>query len=120
MNQTAPFNIDPFSGIQGMGSQATGLFGRGLLALFGIYLTPLAVGDAELTIGGIDNTKFESNLTFANNTGAGDWELSSTGISTTALFGTTRNIIFDSGTSNIVFSTNITEVWFPLLIAFGS
>ncbi|KAJ7594019.1 acid protease [Mycena floridula] len=126
-NQTAPFNIDPFSGIQGMGARAQGFFAalinQGLPSLFGMYLTPLAIGNAELTIGGIDNTKFNSkfgSLTFAPNAGAGNtWELSSPSISvngkTTSVLNVRRTVIFDSGTSNILFSTNTTEAMYALI-----
>lgn len=33
-----------------------------LVALFSLYLTPQAVGNAELTLGGIDNSKFTGKL----------------------------------------------------------
>ena len=61
-DQTPTFDPDPFSGIQGMSSVATGLFAgleaQGLPSLFGFYLTPKSVGNAELTLGGIDSSKF--------------------------------------------------------------
>ncbi|KAJ7601341.1 aspartic peptidase domain-containing protein [Mycena rosella] len=61
-NQTAKFGIDPFSGIQGMSARAQGLFAgliaQGLPSLFSLFLTPQAVGNAEMTVGGIDTTKF--------------------------------------------------------------
>ncbi|KAF7315441.1 Pepsin A [Mycena indigotica] len=127
-NQTPKFNIDPFSGIQGkrdrqqkkpggMGARAQGLFAslvnQGLPSLFSLYLTPLAVGGAELTVGGIDTTKFSGkfHLTFASlPAGSGaTWTLNSpqifvNGKSSTTLRAT-RNVIFDSGTSNILFPT---------------
>jgi len=123
-NQTPTFNIDPFSGIQGMGARAQGFFasliGQGLPSLFGMFLTPLAIGNAELTIGGIDNSKFNGSITFASQAGAGNtWELTSPRISvngkTTTLLSTRRTIIFDSGTSNVLFSTNTTEAIYALI-----
>ncbi|KAK0461292.1 acid protease [Desarmillaria tabescens] len=124
-DQTPAFSIDPFSGIQGMGAQATGLFAglvaQGLPSLFSLYLTPQAVGNAELTLGGIDETKFQGDLVFASLPAAqtGVWRLPSPGISvngqTTALLSTTRNIIFDSGTSNVLFSTDTTEAIYAFI-----
>ncbi|KAJ3743134.1 acid protease [Lentinula detonsa] len=122
--QTPTFDIDPFSGIQGMGARAQGFFAaliaRGLPSLFGLFLTPLSVGNAELTIGGIDETKFSSNLTFASQAGTGAaWELRSPGISvngkTTSLLNTPRTIIFDSGTSNVLFDTATAEAMYALI-----
>jgi hypothetical protein len=61
-DQTPTFAPDPFSGIQGMSSVASGLFAgleaQGLPSLFSLYLTPQSVGNAELTLGGIDSSKF--------------------------------------------------------------
>jgi len=106
--------------------------------LFSMYLTPKAVGNAELTLGGIDNSKFtgKSNSfqvpypmvpladsvsligapVFASlPSGSGStWQLVSPGISvngkTTSTLKTSRTIIFDSGTSNVLFSTNTANV----------
>ncbi|KDR75228.1 hypothetical protein GALMADRAFT_18662, partial [Galerina marginata CBS 339.88] len=118
-NQTPKFNIDPFSGIQGendksyrmnlwMGATAQGIFAalisQGLPSLFSLYLTPQSVGKAELTIGGIDNSKFTGTPVFASlPSGSGStWQLSSPGISvngkTTSVLNVPRTIIFDSGT----------------------
>ncbi|KAF8894062.1 acid protease [Infundibulicybe gibba] len=123
-NQTPTFNIDPFSGIQGMSAVAQGLFAslvnQGLPSLFSLFLTPNAVGHAEMTIGGIDNTKFSGNPTFASASGTGaTWQLASSGVSvngkTTSLLHTGRTIIFDSGTSNILFPTTTTEAIYALI-----
>lgn len=35
---------------------------NGAIALFSLYLTPKAIGNAEMTIGGIDTTKFTGVL----------------------------------------------------------
>lgn len=35
------------------------------IALFSFYLTPKRVGGAELTLGGIDHSKFRGSMTFA-------------------------------------------------------
>ncbi|KAF7321730.1 Pepsin A [Mycena kentingensis (nom. inval.)] len=116
-SQTPKFNIDPFSGIQGMGARAQGFFAslvnQGLPSLFSLYLTPLAVGGAELTVGGIDTTKFSGSLTFASLAGSGStWTLSSPQIFVNGRTSTTlqarRSIIFDSGTSNMFVALNPT------------
>jgi hypothetical protein len=122
--QTPTFDIDPFSGIQGMGATAQGFFAaliaQGLPSLFGMFLTPLSVGNAELTIGGIDESKFSGNLLFSSQASSGPtWELNSPGIfvngQTTSLLNSERTIIFDSGTSNVLFSTNITEAIYAFI-----
>ncbi|KZP03736.1 acid protease [Athelia psychrophila] len=117
-NQTAKFDIDPFSGIQGMGPVAQGFFAglerSGLPSLFSMYITPEKSGNAELTFGGIDSSKYTGALAYAAlPSSPQDWELTSTGIfvngATTPLLAQTRQIIFDSGTSNVLFSTDIAE-----------
>ncbi|KAJ7488313.1 acid protease, partial [Mycena latifolia] len=100
-NQTAKLAIDLFSGIQGLDASATGFLGglisQGLPSLFSFFLTPEAVGNAELTLGGIDPTKFKVNG------------------KTTPLLNATRNVILDSGTSNILFPTDTTNAMYALI-----
>ena len=97
-----------------------------------MYLTPQMVGNAELTLGGVDSTKFTGRLPFkpcpfkiktialgtpryaslaSHNS---DWSLTSPGLSvngkTNSILTKSRNIIFDSGTSNVLFSTDTAEV----------
>ncbi|KAM5531583.1 hypothetical protein V8D89_014752 [Ganoderma adspersum] len=123
IDQTAAFNVDPFLGIQGMGSQAEGFFAalidQGLDALFSMFLTPHTVGNAELLIGGIDDSKFTGDLIYADQSGDGDWVVSSTSISvngqTTEILDQARDIIFDSGTSNVLFSTQTAEAMYALI-----
>jgi len=127
INQTAPFDIDPFSGILGLSSITDpefffgALIKEGLPALFGMLLTPQAVGHAELTLGGIDESKFIGPLTFAPLSAEADdqWALDSPSITvngrTTPLLASNRSIIFDSGTSNIVFDQNTTEAMNALI-----
>ncbi|PCH43770.1 aspartyl protease [Wolfiporia cocos MD-104 SS10] len=120
INQTAAFDSDPYSGIQGMSSQAQGFFEgliqQGLPALFGMYITPYSIGNAELTLGAIDETKIHSPITYSElpANSEGSWQLNSTQITvngqTTSLLASNRTIIFDSGTSNAYFDTNTTEV----------
>ncbi|KAF4621422.1 hypothetical protein D9613_001022 [Agrocybe pediades] len=129
VNQTEKFDIDPYSGIQGLGASAQGLFealiNQGLPSLFSMYLTPKSVGNAELTLGGIDSSKFTGELIYGSlpPDPSGEpprlWLLQSPGISvngmTNDLLNTSRGIIFDSGTSNVVFSTNITEAIYSMI-----
>ncbi|KAJ7016573.1 acid protease [Mycena alexandri] len=124
-SQTAKFAIDPFSGIQGMSARAQGFFAaltkQGLPSLFSLYLTPEAIGGAELTIGGIDETKFNGTLTYADQSdeGSSTWTLTSPSISvngkTTSTLKQSRDVIFDSGTSNILFDTATTEAIYALI-----
>lgn len=91
------------------------LIGFLILALFSFYLTPEKNGNALLTFGGIDTSKYTGDLTYSDlSSGATYWTLDSTGISingqTTTLLGTARTIIFDTGTSNVMFDTDIAEV----------
>lgn len=123
--QTAKFNIDPFSGIQGMSARAQGFFAslvnQGLPSLFSMYLTPRAVGNAEMTLGGTDSTKFTGTPIFASLPAGGGatWRLTSPRLSvngrTNSVLTRSRSIIFDSGTSNVLFSTDTTEAIYALI-----
>jgi hypothetical protein len=124
-SQTAKFGIDPFSGIQGMGATASGFFAglinQGLPSLFSLYLTPKSVGNAELTIGGIDSSKYQGSLTYASLPffSGSTWQLSSPKIAvngkTTSTLSQSRTIIFDSGTSNVLFSTSTANAIYALI-----
>lgn len=86
------------------------------IAQFGFFLPPKGVGQAELTLGGADTTKFEGPLTFISQAQGGDghWNLPSNSISvngkTTSSLNATRDIVFDSGTSSLCFTKDTTEV----------
>lgn len=43
-----------------------GLILQGLPSLFSLFLTPSSVGNAEMTLGGIDSSKFEGSFVFFN------------------------------------------------------
>lgn len=92
------------------------------IAVFGFYLTPHAVGNAELTIGGIDHDKLQSPLvyvpveppdTFAA-LNFSLWVVNTTGISvngkTSHTLNQTLSLIVDTGTSNMVFPEQIAKV----------
>ncbi|KAF8986459.1 acid protease [Cyathus striatus] len=107
-------NLDPYSGIQDTHESLQGSF----------YMSPKLVGNAELTIGGINKKKYTGTPVYAPiHPGVGDlidiWQLDSPGIfvngNTTSLLNSNRTIIFDSGTSNVYFSTNITEAIYALV-----
>jgi len=124
-SQTADFESDPYSGIQGMSTQAEGLFAsliqQGLPSMFSLYLTPEADGNAELTIGGIDDSKFSGSLIYASvpSDNEGSWELPSSAIyvngQTSSSLKESRTIIFDSGTTNVLFPTSTTEEIYSLI-----
>jgi hypothetical protein len=122
-DQTPTFAINPFSGIQGMSPSLTGFFGslvkQGLPSVFSFLLTPNSVGEAELTIGGIDTSKFKGNLTYAGITSSSSWTLSSSGITvngkTSSTLNKRRSVIFDSGTSNMLMDTQTTEAMYALI-----
>ncbi|KZT08336.1 acid protease [Laetiporus sulphureus 93-53] len=125
INQTAAFAPDPYSGIQGMSAIAQGFFAglieQGLPAMFGMYLTPHTVGNAELTLGGVDESKINGTIEWADKVvdPYGDWQLNSSRISvngkTTLLLTSNRTIIFDSGTSNVYFSPDIANAIYALI-----
>ena len=82
--------------------------------MFGFFLTPNSTGGAELTLGGIDRTKFNTSILTANLSSDQLWQLtldaSYANGQTTKVLQAPFQVIFDSGTSNIVFPKNITEV----------
>lgn len=90
-------------------------------ALFSLYLTPHNTQEAELTIGGIDSSKYNGSLTYAPlPAGSGStWQLSSPQIAvngkTTSTLKAKRDIIFDSGTSNVLFDTDTAEAMYALI-----
>ncbi|KAI0690547.1 aspartic peptidase domain-containing protein [Cytidiella melzeri] len=121
--QTPAFDIDPFSGIQGMSPSAQGLFGglvdQGLPSLFSFYLTPHDIGNAELTLGAIDNSKFQGNLTYAAivDPQSGFWQLQTSSIAVNGNLTTidARIFLFDSGTSNMVMPAEDAEAIYALI-----
>ncbi|KAF2095506.1 acid protease [Rhizodiscina lignyota] len=115
MNETAGFANDPFDGILGLAFPALGVTGNGSFfnslvqakavaeALYGFYLTPNVVGGAELTLGGIDESKIESNITYAK-VAPPFWnvtfdDLTVNGVSVNLTY---KQALFDTGTSNVV------------------
>ncbi|RDB24648.1 putative vacuolar protease A [Hypsizygus marmoreus] len=122
--QSPAFSADPFDGIMGLGTAPESFFGKlvesGFPALFSFYLTPHTVGKAELTLGGIDHSKFNTPMIFsAIHPNAGFWTLLSSRIvvngKTTESLSQERRVIFDSATSNLVFPKNLTEAIYALI-----
>lgn len=91
-----------------------------LAAVFSLYLTPQKDGHAELTLGGIDHSKYHGQLTYSplpvgsTPLPARYWQLISPQIfvngKTNSTLKQSRTVMFDSGTSNILFDTETTEV----------
>ncbi|KAI0729489.1 acid protease [Fomitopsis betulina] len=119
VNQTAAFYPDPYSGITGLSPTPEGFFlglmNNGLPGVFGLYITPQKVGDAEITLGGVDESHIHGEVQTASLPSDNDdtWLLSSSAIyingNTTSLLSQTREVIFDSGTSNVYFDPSIAE-----------
>ncbi|KZS98446.1 acid protease [Sistotremastrum niveocremeum HHB9708] len=121
---THPFNSDPFDGILGLGFTAGSFFqslvNQGLPALFSLYLAPQGSEGAELTLGGIDSTKFNTAMQFAKVQANQDfWNVSSSSIAvngqTATVLQAPQSLTFDSGTSNLVFPPDITEAIYGLI-----
>ncbi|KAJ7878643.1 acid protease [Mycena leptocephala] len=111
-NQTPTFLSDPFDGIMGLSPTSAAFFNAGgYRAIFGMFFTPKNKGGAELTLGGVDTTKFKTPLTFSPSLVTDDWQLSSQAIyvngKTTSQLNNTLPIYFDSGTSNVLFEESI-------------
>ena len=108
----------------GMGSKARGLFAglesQGLPSLFSFYLTPQSVGNAELTLGGIDHTKYKGDLTYISieESKYPFWLLKNTEFTVnnekTNAKHKDRIFVIDSGTSNVVMPKEDAEVRFVL------
>ncbi|KAJ7491018.1 acid protease [Mycena latifolia] len=111
-NQTPTFLPDPFDGIMGLSPGAGDLFtSAGYAAMFGMFFTPHSEGGAgELTLGGVDSTKFSDPILYSPLVN-GDWQLSSLGIFVNGEMASSLNktvpLIFDSGTSNMLFTEPI-------------
>ncbi|KAG9121105.1 hypothetical protein FRC07_003065, partial [Ceratobasidium sp. 392] len=111
-NQTSGFWNDPFDGVFGMGYIANGTFFQnlvqhGLPPVMGFYLTPKAVGGAEMTIGGINNARIKGKTVYyiPISKGAwGFWQLESTQFAvngkTNSALKQVRQVYFDTGTAN--------------------
>ncbi|KIJ45946.1 hypothetical protein M422DRAFT_46520 [Sphaerobolus stellatus SS14] len=92
--------------------------------MFGLRLIPASTGDeAELTLGGYDASKTTKDLRFAKiidpDVTPNFWSLESCSIEvnnqSSSYLGTPIPIIFDSGTSNIVFSISIIEAVYSII-----
>ncbi|KAJ7167987.1 acid protease [Mycena filopes] len=107
-NQTATFLPDPFDGIMGLSPDMGDFFdSAGLPAIFGMDFTPHSApggGAGELTLGGVDTTKFQGDLVYSPNVD-GQWQLNSQALFVNGKLALNKTVplIFDSGTSNILF-----------------
>ncbi|EJD42596.1 acid protease [Auricularia subglabra TFB-10046 SS5] len=125
VNQTAPFFDNPFDGIMGLGATPGAFFAalaqQGLPGIFGMLFTPHDEGGAQLTVGGVDATKFSGEPTYAAlSTNGPDvfWTLTSDGIFVGGQAArNTRNldVIFDSGTSTIALDPKLSKLIYGLI-----
>jgi hypothetical protein len=87
-----------------------------LLAIFSFYLTHRDKPQAELTLGGIDNTKFTGSITYSPLILPGYWGLNSTGVfvngKTSSELEKPIQPYIDSGLSNLSFNKKQAEVYF--------
>ncbi|KAJ7599581.1 acid protease [Mycena floridula] len=120
------FSEDQYDGILGVfsspGSFFQGLIDQGLPPLVSFYITPQSIGGAEVTLGGIDSSKFNSTMIFSplvSGLGTGDWILNTTAISvngkTSDVLAVTIPVIFDTGTTNVFLPQNMTEAVYALI-----
>ncbi|KAF7336871.1 Acid protease [Mycena venus] len=119
-NQTSGFLPDPFDGIMGIGADANDFFhDAGYPAIFGMLFVPENEGGAgELTLGGVDTTKFNAPLLYSPLV-VNDWFLLSTGIfvngQTTSSLQNNNTFLFDSGTSNLVLNEPLALAIYSLI-----
>ncbi|KAJ7505841.1 acid protease [Mycena galericulata] len=120
-NQTSTFSPDPFDGILGLSPDGGSLFdSAGYPEIFGMLFTHEDAGGAELTLGGVDTTKFTQPLVYSPIVDDG-WQLSSQAIhvngksASSLVFNQSLTIIFDSGTSNILFTEDIALAIYKLI-----
>jgi hypothetical protein len=129
-NQSAAFGVDPFDGIVGMGFQSglttgpqtflgalnsSGQIGQ---AVYGLYLTPQSVGQAEVSLGGVDSSKLTSAINYIPvypRTGQfnGTFERVYVDNQTTDI--SPSYVIYDSGTANIVAPKNDAEKIYAMI-----
>ncbi|KAK7001530.1 acid protease [Favolaschia claudopus] len=114
ITDSKPIPLDvPFDGIMGM-SPGSPFFqaAKAPRSLFGMLFTPHDKGgEGELTMGGVDRTKFKTPLVFSPVVGGDEWVLQSLGVAvngkTSSVLNTSFPVIFDTGTSNILFAKDI-------------
>ncbi|GJJ10404.1 hypothetical protein Clacol_004630 [Clathrus columnatus] len=120
------FYENPYDGIIGLGPAAingtlmAGLIRKGLPSVFGFYLTPNTIGGAELTIGGIDETKLEAPLSYVSVPSTDKhWIIESTMISvdgtTLPTLNTTLPLIIDTGTPGMMFPNETAKAIYSLI-----
>ncbi|CAE6443117.1 unnamed protein product [Rhizoctonia solani] len=126
-DESAGFWAAPFDGIFGMGYKAEGSFfqtlvKQGLDPIMGFWLTPAVVGKAEITLGGVDESKLEGkkvNYIPVSSVAHGFWQLESTQFAvngeTNEVLKQIRQVYFDSGTANLQFPKNTTEAMYALI-----
>ncbi|CAE6475726.1 unnamed protein product [Rhizoctonia solani] len=126
-DESAGFWAAPFDGIFGMGYKARGSFfqtlvQQGLDPVMGFWLTPLSMGQAEMTLGGVDESKIQGKRVdyIPIPSGAyGFWQLESSQFAvngnTNHVLKRIRQVYFDSGTANLQFPKDTTEALYALI-----
>jgi len=127
--QSATFSPDPFDGIFGLslGGESTGfyqkLINQGLPKIFSFYLTHNNSPKAELTLGGIDSSKYSGSLTYIDTADPGYWQVTTTGIyvngKTTSVLNPKTPItpVIATGLANAVFTKAQAEAIYSLISA---
>ncbi|KAF7350709.1 Acid protease [Mycena sanguinolenta] len=126
-NQSQPFSEDPYDGILGLSTDSSetsffqGLISQGLPPIYGFFLSPHSIGNAELTLGGVDPSKFTSQTTFAPLVadGAGAWITNCSGIAvngqTSPALAVDTEVLFDTGTTNVFLPLLMAEALYALI-----
>ncbi|KAH7334805.1 acid protease [Rhizoctonia solani] len=124
-DESEGFWAAPFDGVFGMGYKAEGSFFQtlvkhGLDPLMGFWLPPASLGKAEMTLGGVDESKLEGKkVDYIPIQVQGFWQLESTQFAvngeTNKALKQVRQIYFDSGTANLQFPKATTEALYALI-----
>ncbi|CAE6461519.1 unnamed protein product [Rhizoctonia solani] len=126
-DESAGFWSAPFDGIFGMGYKANGSFFQALVKqgidpIMGFWLTPTSAGEAEMTLGGVDDSKLEGkkvNYIPIPKGAYGFWQLESTQFAvngkTNEALKQIRQVYFDSGTANLQLPKSTTEAIYALI-----
>ncbi|EHK18645.1 uncharacterized protein TRIVIDRAFT_158819, partial [Trichoderma virens Gv29-8] len=132
-NQSAAFGVDPFDGIVGMGFPSgltTGaqtflgaLYSSGQIsqAIYGLYLTPQSMGQAEISLGGVDSSKLTSEINYIPVypvTGQFNGTFEKIYVDNRTTNVSPNYVIYDSGTANIVAPKNDAEEIYAMISPF--
>ncbi|KAB5593458.1 hypothetical protein CTheo_3092 [Ceratobasidium theobromae] len=124
-NESTGFWDAPFDGVFGYNSHGSffqSLVDQGLAPVLGFWLAPKDIGDAQMTLGGVDEAKLEGKqVTYIPlaKEAHGFWQLESTqfGVNgqTNEELNQIRQVYFDTATANLQFPKNTTEALYALI-----